>query len=37
MVKTKRVWEKLQKKWLKEIGISVIGLAIGAGLHERGC
>ena len=32
MVKTKRVWEKLQKKWLKEIGISVIGLAIGAGL-----
>jgi len=32
VVKTKRVWEKLQRKWLKEVGISIIGLAIGAGL-----
>ncbi len=31
-MRTRRVWEKLQKKWLKEIGIATIGLAIGAGL-----
>ncbi len=31
-MRTRKVWEKLQKKWLKEIGISTIGLTTGAGL-----